>query len=61
MISLPQAAELRGVSVDTFRRLFPDLIVQVSPRRLGVRVGDLLDKPPSKPAERKLKENAALD
>jgi hypothetical protein len=49
MVSLPQAAELRGVSVDTLKRRFPHLIKRVSPRRLAVRVGDLLDEPPSQP------------
>jgi hypothetical protein len=50
MISLPEAALIRGVSPDTFRRRFPHLTKRVSPRRLAVRVGDLLDEPPSEPA-----------
>jgi hypothetical protein len=49
MVSLAEAAAIRGVSVDTLRRRFPHLIKRVSPRRLAVRVGDLLDEPPSQP------------
>ena len=47
MVSLREAAEIRGVSVDGFRRHFGHLVRRVSPRRLAVRVGDLLDEPPS--------------
>jgi hypothetical protein len=45
MISLPQAAELRGISVDTFKRNYKHLIVRVSPRRLAVRLGDVINDP----------------
>jgi hypothetical protein len=45
MISLPQAAELRGISVDTFKRNYKHLIVRVSPRRLAVRLGDVVNDP----------------
>ena len=45
MISLPQAAELRGISVDTFKRNYSHLIVRVSPRRLAVRLGDVIGDP----------------
>jgi hypothetical protein len=43
MISLPLAAELRGISVDTFKRNYKHLIVRVSPRRLAVRLGDVIN------------------
>jgi hypothetical protein len=40
---LPEAARLKGgISVRTLKRNFPDLIVRVSKRRLGMRVGDAL-------------------
>ncbi len=42
IVSLRQAAELRGVSPDTLKRNFPSLIVQLSPRRLGMTLGDAL-------------------
>jgi hypothetical protein len=58
MVSLAQAAALRGVSVDTLKRRFPHLIKRVSPRRLAVRVGDLLDEPPSQPLLDELSEPA---
>jgi len=42
-ISVRQAAELRGISEDTFRRHFRGLIRQESPRRQTVALGDVLD------------------
>ena len=39
---LPEAAKLRGSSVRTLRRNNPDLIIQVSQRRQGMRVRDAL-------------------
>jgi hypothetical protein len=39
---LPEAAQLRGVSVRTLKRNDPHLIIQVSKRRQGMRVGDAL-------------------
>jgi len=45
VIPLQQAAEIRGVSVDTIRRRFPEIIVQLSPRRIGVRLRDALNLP----------------
>ena len=39
------AAELRGISVDGFRRYYGHLIEQVSPRRQAVTLGKLLDEP----------------
>jgi hypothetical protein len=46
---LPTAADLRGVSVSTFKRNFGHLIRRVSPRRLAVQLGELLDEPESEP------------
>ena len=41
----PPAAELAGVSEDTLRRRRPDKIIQLSPRRQGMRVKDALMMP----------------
>jgi len=41
-ISVPQAAEIKGISPDTFRRNYKHLIKQLSPRRVGVALGDVL-------------------
>jgi hypothetical protein len=51
MIPLAKAAELRGVSLSTLKRCFPHLIVRVSPGRLAVRLGDLLDEPATTESE----------
>jgi hypothetical protein len=58
MVSIREAAELRGVSVDGFKRHFSHLIQRVSPRRLAVRVGDLLNEPTSQPNRRASEEVA---
>jgi hypothetical protein len=42
-ISVQEAAHLKGVSKDTFLRHFRHLIEQTSPRRLTVKLGDVLD------------------
>jgi hypothetical protein len=42
-ISVDQAAEIKGISPDSFRRHFPHLIEKVTPRRDIVRLGDVLD------------------
>jgi len=42
IVSLKEAAFLRGVSEDTLRRREPDKIIRVSPRRLGMRLADAL-------------------
>jgi hypothetical protein len=42
-ISIQQAARLKGISEDTFRRHFAHLIEKVTPRRTVVRLGDVLD------------------
>jgi len=41
-ISVDEAAELKGVSRDTFRRHFAHLIRKPSPRRLTVKLRDLI-------------------
>jgi hypothetical protein len=42
-ISVQEAARLRGISEDTFRRHFGHLIEKITPRRNVVRLGDVLD------------------
>jgi hypothetical protein len=42
-ISVPQSAELKGISEDTFRRHYPHLIKKVSPRRDTCELGAVLD------------------
>ncbi len=42
VVSLAEAAKLRGVSIDTLKRTQRDKIIRLSPRRLGMRVGDAL-------------------
>jgi hypothetical protein len=49
IIPVPQAAAIKNVSVDTFKRRYPHLIREVSERRRGVRLGDLISDAP-KPA-----------
>jgi hypothetical protein len=44
-ISVPYAAEIKDISVDTFRRRYPHLIEQVSPRRQAVSLSKLLAEP----------------
>jgi hypothetical protein len=41
-VSVPAAAEFKNISVDTFKRHYPHLIRQVSPRRQSVKLRDLL-------------------
>jgi hypothetical protein len=43
IISVRQAAEIKGVSYDTFRRHYKNLIRNLSTRRRGVRLGDVLE------------------
>lgn len=45
IVSLKQAADLRGCSVDTLRRTAADKLIRVGARRLGMRVGDALMLP----------------
>jgi mRNA-degrading endonuclease toxin of MazEF toxin-antitoxin module len=42
-ISVAQAAEIKGISEDTFRRHFGHLIEKTTPGRATVRLGDVLD------------------
>ncbi len=42
IISIAEAAQLRCVSPDTFKRLHSNLIVKLSERRRGVRLKDVL-------------------
>jgi hypothetical protein len=44
-ISVRQAAELNGISEDTFRRHFWYLIKKITPRRDGVMLSDALELP----------------
>jgi hypothetical protein len=41
-IPVKRAAELNNLSEDTFRRRYPDLILDLSPRRQGVELGAAL-------------------
>jgi hypothetical protein len=41
-VSVPEAAEILGISTDTFKRHHARLIRKVSPRRDAVRLRDLL-------------------
>jgi hypothetical protein len=43
IIPVPQAAQMNSLSTDTFRREFSHLIVRLSAKRIGVRLGDALD------------------
>ena len=45
-ITIREAAELNGVSVDTFKRSFPHLIWKIGPRRLAVQLDDAINLPP---------------
>jgi hypothetical protein len=42
IISLQEAEELSDRSPDTWKRRFPEKVIQLSPRRLGVRLRDAL-------------------
>jgi hypothetical protein len=46
IISLQEAARLKGVSIDTLKRHNRQKIIQLSPRRLGMRLCDVLSDPP---------------
>jgi hypothetical protein len=45
IVSLRQAAEIRGVSMDTIKRRYPEIILRLSPGRVGVRLRDALNLP----------------
>ena len=40
IISLAEAARLAGISEDGLRRHHPEKLIRLSPRRVGMRVGD---------------------
>jgi hypothetical protein len=42
VVSLAEAARLRGVSIDTLKRTQRDKILKLSPRRRGMRLFDAL-------------------
>jgi hypothetical protein len=42
-IPVPEAAQLKGISVDTFKRKYSHLIRRVSTRRVAVKVRELLE------------------
>ena len=41
-ITVDEAAKLKSISRDTFKRHYSHLIHELSPRRRGVRLGDVL-------------------
>jgi hypothetical protein len=41
-IPVQEAAKLKGISEDTFRRRYPHLIEQVSPRRQAVKIKNVI-------------------
>lgn len=42
LITIEKASEIVGISYDLFRRHYGHLICRITPRRIGVRVRDLL-------------------
>ena len=42
VVTLREAAEISGISLDTIRRRHPQIIIKLSPRRIGVRLRDAL-------------------
>jgi hypothetical protein len=42
IVSLKEASRLAGVSVDTLRKHYKALIVRVGPKRVGMRLNDVL-------------------
>jgi hypothetical protein len=42
LITIERASEIVGISDDSFRRHYGHLIRRITPRRIGVRVRDLL-------------------
>jgi predicted HTH domain antitoxin len=42
IISLSEAAQLSGISIDTIKRRHAEKIIQLSPRRRGMRMRDAL-------------------
>jgi len=50
IISLQEAKRISSLSPDSWKRNHRDKIVELSPRRFGVRLGDALMLKPNKPA-----------
>lgn len=48
IVDLKEASRLSGLSVDSIKRHYRQQIIELSPRRLGMRVGDalMLGQPP---------------
>ena len=42
IVDLRKGAALSSLSPDTIKRRYPEKLVRLSPRRLGIRVGDAL-------------------
>jgi hypothetical protein len=42
IVTLAEGSRLSSLSEDTIKREHPDKLVRLSPRRLGIRVGDCL-------------------
>ena len=50
IISLHEAAEIAGVSTDTLRRRYGHPVIRLSPRRVGIRLRDVLSIGQPQPA-----------
>ena len=44
LVSVSEAATMMACSNDTIRRQFRERMVRISPRRVGIRLADLLDR-----------------
>jgi hypothetical protein len=42
IVSLAEASRLSGISIDGIRRHHAEKLIRLSPRRLGIRLGDAL-------------------
>jgi hypothetical protein len=42
VVGLHEAAQLTSLSIDTLKRRYPDFIIRLSPRRLGIKLRDVL-------------------
>ena len=51
LVSLKEAHEISGLSPDAWRDNYPDLIVRLSPRRLGIKLKHVLNVGTTLPAE----------
>lgn len=43
LVTVAQAAKLKAISEDAFREHYAHLIRQITPKRQGVRLGDVLE------------------